>query len=261
MLTLEQIEQQYPENLRGFKKPLLREYLQYKILEIIFATEYAAKLSFLGGTALRIVYDNSRFSEDIDFDNFGLTDAEFEQTAQKVKAGLIAEGFNVEIEFRGRESYRCGVKFPGLLFGSGLSPHEGEKILVQIDSLAQGFSYQPERKILNKFDVFTEIFTPAPELLLSQKINAIFTRKRAKGRDFYDVVFLLSFTKPNYQFLTQKWGIENAEGLRVKLVEMASKLNFKDLARDVEPFLFNPSDSKKVELFGEFIKEAKLGIN
>ncbi len=258
MLTLEQIEQQYPENLRGFKRSLLREYLQYKILEIIFASEYATKLVFIGGTALRIVHDNSRFSEDVDFDNFGLTAAEFEETSQKVKAGLTAEGFNVEIGFRGKESYRCDVKFPGLLFGSGLSQHEGEKILVQIDSLSQGFSYKPERKILNKFDVFTEIFTPSPELLLSQKINAIFTRKRAKGRDFYDVVFLLSFTKPNYQFLTQKWGIENGEGLRAKLMEMASKLDFKDLARDVEPFLFNPSDSKKVELFADFIKQAKL---
>jgi len=258
MLTLEQIEQQYPENLRGFKKSLLREYLQYKILEIIFASEYASKLVFIGGTALRLVHDNSRFSEDVDFDNFGLTEEEFNHTSEKVKAGLEAEGFNVEIEFGGKESYRCNVKFPGLLFGSGLSAHEGEKILVQIDSLAQGFDYQPERKILNKFDVFTEIFTPSQDLLLSQKINAIFTRKRAKGRDFYDIVFLLSFTKPNYQFLMQKWQIENAEQLRAKLVEMASKLDFDDLAKDVEKFLFDPSDSKKVQLFPEFIKQAKL---
>ena len=258
MLTLEQIEQQYPENLRGFKRSLLREYLQYKILEIIFASEYASKLVFIGGTALRIVHDNNRFSEDVDFDNFGLTEEEFNHTSEKVKAGLEAEGFNVEIDFAGKESYRCNVRFPGLLYGSGLSQHESEKILVQIDSLAQGFDYQPDRKILNKFDVFTEIFTPSPELLLSQKINAVFTRKRAKGRDFYDIVFLLSFTKPNYQFLKQKLQIENAEELRGKLVEMASKLDFDDLAKDVEPFLFNPSDSKKVQLFPEFIKQAKL---
>ena len=177
-----------------------------------------AKLIFIGGTALRIVHDNDRFSEDVDFDNFGLTDDEFRQTGQKVKAGLEAEGFKAEIDIRGSESYRCSLRFPDLLFGSGLSQHQGEKILVQIDSLAQGFNYQPERKIINKFDVFTEIFTPSTELLLSQKINAIFTRKRAKGRDFYDVVFLLSFAKPNYQFLQQKWGIGDAEGLRAKLM-------------------------------------------
>jgi predicted nucleotidyltransferase component of viral defense system len=64
MLTLSQIEQQYEEQLRPFKRALLREYLQCKILEIIAASEYATKLSFLGGTALRIIYNNTRFSED-----------------------------------------------------------------------------------------------------------------------------------------------------------------------------------------------------
>ncbi len=258
MLTLEQIEQQYPENLRAFKRSLLREYLQYKILAIIFVSEYAGKLAFLGGTALRIVYENSRFSEDIDFDNFGLTDAEFEQTAQKVKTGLEAEGFKVEIDFTGREAYRCNVRFPNVLFGSGLSPHQDEKILIQIDSLAHGFVYQPERKILNKFDVFTEIFVTQRDLLLSQKINAAVNRKRAKGRDFYDIVFLLSFTKPNYQYLQAKMGIGDPEALRTKLIELSGKLDFKQLARDVEPFLFNPGDSRKVQLFPEFIQQAKL---
>jgi predicted nucleotidyltransferase component of viral defense system len=258
MLTLEQIEQQYSENLRGFKRSLLREYLQYKILEIIFASEYASKLVFTGGTALRIVYDNKRFSEDIDFDNFGLTDEEFKQVADKVKSGLEAEGFQVEISIVGKESYRFNVRFPGLLFDNGLTNHQSEKILIQIDSLAQGFSYQPERKEITKFDVFTEIFTASPDLLLSQKINAVFTRKRAKGRDFYDIVFLLSFTKPNYQFLLQKWEIKNAEMLRKKLLELSSDLNFTQLASDVEQFLFNSSDRKKVELFPNFIRQVKL---
>lgn len=258
MLTLEQIQQQYPENLRAFKRSLLREYLQYKILEIIFASEHARKLSFLGGTALRIVYNNSRFSEDIDFDNFGLKDSEFEAVARKVKTGLEAEGFKAEMDIVGKESYRCNVRFPDVLFGSGLSPHQTEKILIQIDTLSHGFAYQPERKILNKFDVFTEIFVAEADLLLSQKINAAVTRKRAKGRDFYDIVFLLSFAKPNYEYLKQKMDISEPEGLRTKLVELSSKLDFVELAGDVEPFLFNPSESKKVKIFPEFIKQVKL---
>ena len=258
MLTLEQIEQQYPENLRAFKRSLLREYLQYKILEIIFASEYAIKLSFLGGTALRILYNNNRFSEDIDFDNFGLEESEFNALAEKVKSGLEAEGLKVEIDIVGKEAYRCNVRFPDILFGSELSQHQSEKILIQIDSLAHGFSYQPERKILNKFDVFTEIFVATSDLLLSQKINAAVNRKRAKGRDFYDIVFLLSFTKPNYQYLHQKMNIREPEELRARLLKLSEELDFTELARDVEPFLFNPSDSKKVELFRDFIQQAKL---
>lgn len=72
MLNLEEILQAYPESLRTFKRFLLREYLQYKILEIVFgASKYANQLCFLGGTCLRIVHNTSRFSEDLDFDNFG----------------------------------------------------------------------------------------------------------------------------------------------------------------------------------------------
>lgn len=35
MITLNEIEQSYPQNLRGFKRFVLREYLQHKLLEII----------------------------------------------------------------------------------------------------------------------------------------------------------------------------------------------------------------------------------
>ena len=47
MLSLKNIEQYYPDNQKPFKRNILREYLQYKILEIIFASEYATKLVFI----------------------------------------------------------------------------------------------------------------------------------------------------------------------------------------------------------------------
>ena len=109
-----------------------------------------------------------------------------------------------------------------------------------------------------KFDVFTEIFTVSASLLLSQKIAAALTRKRAKGRDFYDIVFLLSFTKPNYEFLTQKFGISTAKILRARFVELSTHLDFVRLAKDVEQFLFYSNDRKKVELFPRFINHVEL---
>lgn len=68
MITLDQILSAYPENLRAFKESVLKEYLQYKILNSIYNSDYANKLAFLGGTALRIVYGSTRFSEDLDFE-------------------------------------------------------------------------------------------------------------------------------------------------------------------------------------------------
>jgi len=258
MLSLAEIEKYYPENIRAFKRNILREYLQYKILQIIFNSKYANKLSFLGGTALRIVSDNARFSEDLDFDNFGLKEKEFDEISQLVKKHLELEGYEVEVRNIFKDAYRCYVRIPKLLFDSGLSGYEEEKILIQLDTAPHGFQYEPDKVILNKFDVFTEINVTPMDVVLSQKIFAIFNRKVPKGRDFYDAVFLLSKTKPNYDYLQLKLKIKRKEELKEKILTLENKLDFKELAKDVEPFLFNPADSKKVVLFARYIKNVEL---
>jgi predicted nucleotidyltransferase component of viral defense system len=258
MLSLSEIEKYYPENILAFKRNLLREYLQYKILQIIFDSKYAGKLSFLGGTALRIVHDNTRFSEDLDFDNFGLTEKEFEEISKIVKKHLELEGYEVEIRNVFKGAYRCYIRIPRLLFDSGLSGYEEEKILIQLDTAPHGFRYEPEKIILNKFDVFTEINVTPPDIILSQKIFAIFNRKTLKGRDFFDTIFLLSKTKPNHDYLQLKLKIKSGQALKEKLLAFGSGIDFKELAKDVEPFLFKPEDSKKVALFEKYIKSVEL---
>ena len=96
MLDLGQIKKEYPEPLQGYERAIVREYLQYKVLQAIFESKHASKLSFLGGTALRIVHGNTRFSEDIDLDNFGLSWQAFGELIQGVKLFLELEGFLVE---------------------------------------------------------------------------------------------------------------------------------------------------------------------
>lgn len=258
MLSLVEIEKYYPKNIRAFKRNILREYLQHKILQIIFNSKYANKLSFLGGTALRIVHNNTRFSEDLDFDNFGLEEKEFNEISIIVKKQLELEGYEVEIRNVYKGAYRCYVRIPKLLFDSGLSGYEEEKILIQLDTAPHGFHYEPDKMILNKFDVFTEINVTPLDIILSQKIFAIFNRKTLKGRDFYDVVFLLAKTRPNYDYLQLKIQVRNEKELKDKLLSLDGKVNFKDLAGDVEQFLFNPEDSKKVTLFLKYIKSVEL---
>lgn len=157
--------------LQGFKKFMLREYLQYKILQIIFGSAYANKLAFLGGTALRIVYGNDRFSEDLDFDNFSLTEEEFNELSKVVKEKLELEGYTVEIRNVSKGAFRCYLKIPRLLFDDGLSEYADEKILIQLDSMAHHFPYQPEKRFLNKFDVFEEIYVTPLDIILSRKYS------------------------------------------------------------------------------------------
>ncbi len=88
MLDIKQIQSFYPEHLWPFKKNLLREYLQYKILEAIFESPLADKLTFMGGTCIHIIHGSSRFSEDLDFDNPGIGRHDFEALSQRVKRNL-----------------------------------------------------------------------------------------------------------------------------------------------------------------------------
>ena len=100
MLDIQQIESFYPEKLRAYKRNLLREYLQYKILEIIFDSKYSEKLSFMGGTAIRVVHSNTRFSEDLDFDNLGLEEKDFAAMVTLIQKKMELQGYGVEIKNR-----------------------------------------------------------------------------------------------------------------------------------------------------------------
>lgn len=257
MITLDQILQAYPENLRAFKESILKEYLQYKILSSIFNSQYARKLAFLGGTALRIVYGSTRFSEDLDFDNFALTQTEFTDLSRIIQKDLSLEGLEVEVNTVTRNAYRIKIRISKLLFDSGLSAMTEQRILIQVDTVPQNFEYEPEKPLLNKFDVFTQINAVPKDLLLAQKIFASVNRKRIMGRDFFDIVFLYGIgAKPNFAYLKKNINIDNEKDLKKYLLKKTAGLNFEDLARDTEPLLFDPRDKKKVLLFREFVEQS-----
>ncbi len=259
MLDFQQIKDQYPANLQGYERAILREYLQVKILQGIFESKQASQVTFIGGTALRILYDNQRFSEDIDLDNHGLSWDEFGDMIQKVKRLLIAEGFLVETQKVAKGAYHCYIRFPELLFAQGLSPLLAQKLLIRVDAAAQGYDYQAEIKILNKFDVFTQIRVAPLPLLLSHKLFAVVNRKRPKGRDFYDITYLLGRTKPDYRYLQAKLAVNSPDELRRLIADRIAAYDFEFLASDVTPFLLEAAQVKRVKMFDLFWQQVDLG--
>jgi predicted nucleotidyltransferase component of viral defense system len=258
MLDLKQIESFYPEPLKPFKRNLLREYLQYKILEMIYGSEFGEKLVFMGGTAIRIVHANTRFSEDLDFDNLGLSAEEFEHLTGLIRRRLELEGYEVEIKSIFRNAFTCEIRILDMLFADGLSGHKREKLLIKLNAEAQEYSYPPDKVILNKFDVFLRINVVPVDILLAQKIYAAFNRHRPVGRDFYDVVYLMGKTRPSIDYLRSKLKIEDNAELRRRLLERCGELDFEVLAREVAPFLFMPADAKKVSSFCQYIEGIEL---
>jgi len=260
MLSLKELKPYYPESLHDYERFIIREYLQYKILEIVFESPYENKLAFLGGTCLRIIHNNSRFSEDLDFDNFDLSMNDFSGITDIVKTELERLGYEVEMRNVTKGAYHCYVRFPEILFNEGLTHHKEEKILIQLDTEAHNFKYKPDQPILNKFDVFTQINATPKAILLAQKFYAVVNRKRNKGRDFFDIVSLLSQEQiPNYEYLFAKLGIDSPEMLRQRIIEKCTQLDMNEMAQDVRPFLFNKRDEKKVLLFSKYMEQVNLG--
>lgn len=236
---------------------MLREYLQCRILEFIYAGNWASSLCFMGGTALRIVHGSRRFSEDLDFDNLGLNEEQFARIAEDIQKQFRLEGYEAELKLLMRGAWHCFIKFPGLLFDEGLSGYREEKVIIRLDTEPQPCHYNPERFILNRFEVFSTILTVPLPLLLAQKCVAILSRPRKQGRDFFDVVFLMGKgIQPDYGYLSAVAGIPDAGSLKAAILKECDALDMHKLADDVEPFLFDFKDTQKVIQFPEYFRQA-----
>ena len=255
MLDIRQIESFYPKQLKPFKKNLLREYLQYKILEAISESLLVDKLIFMGGTSIHMVHGSPRFSEDLDFDNPGIGQRDFNTLSQSVKRALELQGYTVEMKNTYQDAFRTYLRFPGLLHAVGISGHRDEKLLIQIDTEPQKVEYHADKFILNKFDVFSRINIVPADILLAQKIYCIFNRRRPVGRDFFDVVFLLGKSNVNFDYLHEKLSVRNKADLKAKLLSRCASLDFRRLAKELEPFVYSNKELNRVLQFPDVVRQ------
>ncbi|MFN2378977.1 MAG: nucleotidyl transferase AbiEii/AbiGii toxin family protein [Bacteroidales bacterium] len=260
MISFEEIKSFFSEGLR--KNPshfeyMLKEYFHYLILDIIFSGEHASKLSFIGGTNLRILHHIQRFSEDLDFDCFNLTRKEFMSVTDKVIDRLRQKGINVEADDKEKDkkltAYRRNIVFPGLLFDLGFTGHREKKLLIKIECEPHNYEYKPEKPIIQKFNVFTQIFAPSPSILLSMKTGALL--ERGKGRDYYDFIFLSGITEPDFGYLKLKFSIADHTQLYNRILESCENRDFRLKSRDFEKLVFDPAESRKVLFFKDYIHQ------
>jgi len=259
MYSIKEIENIYPPNQRAMQLNIFREYLQHHILNAISHSGVSQKLSFIGGTALRLVYGNPRFSEDLDFDNFGLTDDDFTKLSEDIKRFLEEEGYLVEIQLAGKNAFRCNVRFPKILFENGLSPLESQKVLIQVDSTAHSFVYKPEIKNLSRFETNFLIPVTPLDIIFSQKIGAVLHRPRLLGRDLFDISFILAqLARPNIEYLKNKLGISSIEEARALVSEKIAAIEINSLLPDVKPFIYDETQINRISMFQDSWKNAIL---
>lgn len=255
MLTLEQIKEYFPDQVvKKNPRGILVEYLQYELLDSLFKLKEAASLSFIGGTAIRMLQQSPRFSEDLDFDNFGLTFGQFEEALQKACRDMKAKGFLVEYRTVERGAYHCYLKFPEILYKSGISSHASEKILIRIDTEPKERFYKPRMYLLNKFTLYRQILTAPASILLSQKMMTVLQRKREKGRDLFDVSILMGVAEPDFDYMARYLSLGKEEIID-QFTRRVEELDLKFLAKDVEPFLFLPEQKERVLTFREYWRQ------
>ncbi|HLB55979.1 MAG TPA: nucleotidyl transferase AbiEii/AbiGii toxin family protein [Coxiellaceae bacterium] len=186
----------------------LKEILQEVALFSLSTTDFFSKALFQGGTALRILHQLPRFSEDLDFilkkptKNF-----EWKKYTDEMKKAFSLYGITPEIQ--DREKAKIAVKKMflkdnsiGKILELNFQHHAHKKLLIkfEIDTNPPNGSNE-ERKYLD----FPEDYSIAAQDLPSNfagKCHALLCREYLKGRDWFDFLwYVAQRTTINFVFL------------------------------------------------------------
>ena len=259
MFQPEQLKLFFPSYLwenPSHRKYMIKEYIQLLILDYLSTTPFIKKIVFIGGTNLRLVKGIDRFSEDLDFDCKNLSNEDFVKMTNGVIEFLKRFGFHVETRDKQNDklkAFRRNIYFPELLFELGLSGYRQERFLIKIESQDQQVAYNHKIITIKGCGLFFPFPVPTDDVLCSMKLSALLSRQ--KGRDFYDVMFLLSQTKPNYEFLQSQCGISNLSDLKSSLLRMLESVDLHHKAKDFEHLVFHETSTNKIIHFKKFIQD------
>jgi len=262
----------------------LKEIIQEIALLGLWRAKFFEKAAFYGGTALRMLYELDRFSEDIDF---SLLKPDRSFTTKDYFAALNNElasfGFNTEINYKDKKTststesafIKAGtiknlliaetpVQYLKKIPGSRLL-----KIKIEVD-IDPPPGFKTEAKYLLNPIPFS-VNTYKIPYLFAGKMHAILCRKwktRVKGRDWYDLVwyirnnFSLDLThlekriKQSSHF-PQKETLDKKKFLEI-LIHHIDSIDFEKAKLDVLPFLKDPDS---VGIWGkDFFKEIVKSI-
>jgi len=230
MITQEQI-QQLARKFKTNQTVIFREYLQLLFLENLYSVVGSEKVYFKGGTAIHLLWNSFRFSEDLDF-TVGFSKAQFLKFISKVFSKvLINEGLSVK-----KRKSIAGIRYL-LTYSGGVLPF---KVFVTLD-----FSFREKPKFTSYTFIKTDfpiIFTNflyhlTPKEILAEKIRAILTRK--KGRDFFDLWLLLAKgIKLDWSLINQKMSYyPELKWSKEKIHQAIQVYSLSDFEKDLRPFL------------------------
>jgi predicted nucleotidyltransferase component of viral defense system len=243
----------------GLNKTLIaREYLQARILQALQDAGAFQRWAFVGGTALRFLYSIPRFSEDLYFSMIaGVKNADFSGALQSIESLFKREAYDVSASPKGEKTVLTAfVKFRGLLYEIGLSPHESQVFAIKIEVDSNPPAGAVIQTSLVRRHVTLNLLHYDKASLLAGKLHALLTRRYTKGRDLFDLIWYLAdrtWPAPNYTLLNAAlaqtgWQgpVINSANWRSLLIGRFDKFNWEVARLDVEQFLERPEDAKLI---------------
>jgi predicted nucleotidyltransferase component of viral defense system len=231
------------------KRNLTREYLQARILELLQRAGAMIPLAFHGGTALRFLYGIPRYSEDLDFALERAPDQyDFHAYLHAAQREFEAEGYAVSVKLSDRKVVHSAfVRFPGLLYELGLSPHQTETLAVKLEVDTHPPDGAELATTVVRRHVTLQLQHHDRASLLAGKLHALLQREYVKGRDLYDLLWYLSdptWPSPNLTLLNnalRQTGWEgktlHPENWREVVGQNIASLQWERVVANVRPFL------------------------
>ena len=235
-----------------------REYLQALILQSLQRLGAMVPLAFHGGTALRFLYNSQRYSEDLDFTLEGnAQEYDFRTYLQSIRRDLEAQGYALSLKVSDQKTVQNAfVRFPGLPFDLGLSPHKDEVLAVKIEvdtRPPQGAGL--ETTLVRRY-VLLNLQHHDRASLLAGKLHALLQRPYLKGRDLYDLAWYLGapdWPPPNLALLNNALTQTGWSGppltpdtWREILRTHLGEIPWEQALPDVGPFLPSPQESARL---------------
>ncbi len=240
---------------RETKIDITREFLQLLILKILFDRGYFKNLAFVGGTALRFLYQLRRFSEDLDFSLYNKSGYQFKNILKGISYDLAKSGFVLDLKEQLEPPIQSAMfRFKDILFNLGLSDHKAEKLAIKFEIDANPpKGWKTETSLITRHFVFTITHFDLSSLY-ALKLHACFFRKYTKGRDFYDLLWYLGRKEvPNFKLLNNaiaqtelKKSNINQTNFKDFLQEKLARIDFAKAKRDVARFIEDKNELKLI---------------
>ncbi len=237
-----------------------REYLQARVLQCLQEDGVFMRWAFLGGTALRFLYAIPRYSEDLDFSALeASSEVGFRSALRRVRTAFEAEGYEITVKANEQKTVASAfVRFPGLLYELGLSPHASQALSIKIEVDTNPPAGAVTRTTLVRRHVPVNLLHYDRSSLLAGKLHAVLSRPWVKGRDLYDIIWYLadrSWPEPNLGLLNSALAQTDWKGRpltnadwRGVLGDKLRTLDWERARNDVFPFLEREGDIDLVTL-------------